>query len=495
MPTRADQGGYQSVVEADWSEGMFRDTARIAIPQGGVFDAADFLLDLPGVARKRGGTVYAGPAFGAGARAEAVAYAEFPAGGQLIGWDENGNAYKVAAGSTVDLVGTDLLARNAVLRFGGGTGLLVYTKAGAAPVKYDGTAAPSALGGTPPSATFAEVYKTRLLLAGTSTNPQRIFFSPTPDIATTWDTTNSWVDALRPITGLAALNNVVFVFQHGNIERLIGATPPPNSDMDLAPFAAVGCTDSRSIVVSDGYVYFANTKGVYRTNGGPPECLTDQGGIGTYWRSLFAGYDPATWYLTAGMYGPYLFVGLLDNSRALVASLMCNVPRRAWWRTTNIKPTMFARARGVAEELYYADATVPRIVALSGIFTPTVGNANDANGAAVAPAIEFRPVGDGPTVKSFGFGRVTFDMRNGGGADPQLAVTVKTGLLADGSSSPDEGGTLAVTSTVARKRFAVNKNAQAVTVALAQTGASAKTELYAVEVEQQPGAMNDDGVG
>ena len=486
---------WDHAVEADFSDGIVRDTARVAIPRGSVYDSVDYLLDLPGVARKRGGTSYAGPAFGAGTRAEAVAYAEFPAGGQLIGWDENGNAYKVTAGATTDLVGTDLQARTAVLRVGGGTNLLVYTKAGSAPVKYDGSAAPSALGGTPPSATFAEVYKSRLVLARTSANPERIFFSPLPDIAAAWDTTNAWLAANRPVTGLAALNNALLVFSDGYLERIIGATPPPNSDMDLGPIASVGCPDSRSIVVSDGYCYFANPRGVYVTNGGLPVCLTDQGGIGSYWRGLFAGYDPTSWYLTAGMYGPFLFVCLLDNTRALVASLMCNVPRRAWWRVSNLKPTMFARARGVAEELYYADATAPRIVALSGIFTPAAGNKNDANGTAVQPTFEFRPLGAGPGVKSFGFGRVTFDMRDAGSDNPTLAVTCKPGVLADTSYAPQEGGTLTETSSVDRRRFAANRDAQAMTVAIAQTGPSSKTEIYAVELDHRPQSLEADGTG
>lgn len=470
-----------------------RDAARVSIPPGSVYDSVDYLLDQPGVARKRGGTAYAGPAFGAGNRAEAVAYAEFPAGNQLIGWDENGNAYKVTAGSTTDLAGTDLLARTAVLRTGGGTNLLVYTKAATAPVKYDGSAAPSALGGSPPSATFAEVYKSRLVLARTSANPERIFFSPLPDIAAAWDTTNSWLAANRPITGLAALNNTILVFSDGHLERIIGATPPPNSDMDLGPVAGIGCPDSRSIVTADGYCYFANPKGVYVTNGSIPVCLTDQGGIGTYWRGLFAGYDSSSWYLSAGMYGPFLFVCLLDNNRALVASLMCNVPRRSWWRVSNIKATMFARARGAAEELYYADATAPRIVALSGIFTPTAANKNDANGTAVAPDIELRPVGGGPGVKSFGFGRVTYDLRDAASDNPTLAVTCKPGVTADSSYTPSEGGTLAETSTVDRRRFAVNRDAQAMTLRITQTGPSAKTELYAVEMAVRPQPLEADG--
>ena len=48
--------------ESNFSKGIIRDTPRTLIPNGGVYDASDFLLHQPGVAIKRGGTSYAGPA-------------------------------------------------------------------------------------------------------------------------------------------------------------------------------------------------------------------------------------------------------------------------------------------------------------------------------------------------------------------------------------------------------------------------------------------------
>jgi hypothetical protein len=64
---------------------------------------------------------------------------------------------------------------------------------------------------------------------------------------------------------------------------------------------------------------------------------------------------------------------------------MCNVSRRAWWRVTNVKATMFSQAVGAAEELYYADRSTNRVATISGFFSPTSSNKNDANGTAVTP--------------------------------------------------------------------------------------------------------------
>src|SRR5262245_17927056 len=40
---------------------MLRDMPRTAMPTATVFNAVDYLLDRPGIARKRGGTSYFGP--------------------------------------------------------------------------------------------------------------------------------------------------------------------------------------------------------------------------------------------------------------------------------------------------------------------------------------------------------------------------------------------------------------------------------------------------
>jgi len=74
-----------------------------------------------------------------------------------------------------------------------------------------------------------------------------------------------------------------------------------------------------------------------------------------------------------------------------------------------------------------------------------------------------------------------------------MSVTVRTGIEADTNYTPPESP-LGETSTLIRPRFQINRNAQAVTVALAQTGPSAKTELYALEVQQRPQSLVGEGV-
>lgn len=488
--------GWIPSTEGDFSRGMVRDMPRIDIPPGGVYDAADYLLHQPGLAKKRGGTAYAGPAMTAATYAQSVLYANIPGNATVLATGDNGHIYTVAGGTTTDLGGSTIATiEKPLLRVGGGKNLVIFTASNGtgSPVKWDGSAAPAGLGGTPPAGAYATIHKTRLVLGNQTASPQRIYFSPTPDIESTWDTANSWIDCDGPVTGLASLFNSLIVFTADHTERIVGTTPPPNSDMDRAPVGSIGCTDARSIVTQEGNVLFANPRGVYLTNGAGFASLTTEGLIESYWQSLFSGYS-SSWTIAAGLLRGYYFVTILNASGTLVATLMCNVKRRAWWRLTNINASMYSSAINAQEELYYADRSTNRVVALSGIFNPSASNKNDANGTAVTPTIEFRAIGEGTGIKAYGFGRLNYDMRDAASDNPTMAVTVKTGVEASASSTPAESPLAETTnSDNTRKRFTIAKEGQAVTIALAQTNASSKTEIYALEVEARSAPLGQDG--
>jgi hypothetical protein len=172
---------------------------------------------------------------------------------------------------------------------------------------------------------------------------------------------------------------------------------------------------------------------------------------------------------------------------------MCNVPRRAWWRLTNTTALMYAQAVGVQDELYYADRSTNRVVALSGIFTASSSNKNDANGTAVTPLLEYRALTRGTGLTSWGDGRLSFYMADAASDNPTMGITVKTGVRAATSSTPSESP-LAENTDEDRKRFTVAKDAQAVTIKLQQSNASSATEVYALEVEGRPHSPVEDGV-
>lgn len=488
---------WQPDVQADWSRGMVRDTARDQIPAGGVYDACDFLLHQTGMAQKRGGSSYLGPVMTAATYACSVVYAVYASGAQVLAVGENGHLYTVTSGTTTDVssLGAVFNSRHkpVVVPSSGAIIAVFFANDGTtAPKRWTGAAA-ATLGGTPPTALMGAYYKQRLVLANSLANPNRIWFSPVPSVESTWDTANSYIDTEQAVSGLAALNNTLLVFHRGSTERIIGATPPPNSDMDKAKIWDIGCTDARSIVVQDGNCLFANPRGVYLTNGSTPVSLTQQGGINNYWRSLFPGYDPVTWSIACGVTQQFLFVTVQTDAGVNVAQLLCHVPTRAWMRLSNIRAMMFANAGESYDDLYYADRTAARVVTLAQVFDPATGNRNDADGTAVLPTIEFAPSGPGVGVNSYGFGRLDYDMP-GASTSPTLGITVKAGLQAERTSWVPAESPLAETTAITRKRFSICRDAQAVTVSLAQSVASDRTEVYALEVERRARTLVGEGV-
>src|SRR5262249_15940063 len=108
---------------------------------------------------------------------------------------------------------------------------------GATPIYYDGTNPPARMpSGSGANGQYLGIYKSRVVVGGGWHNasgppPQnRAYFSPIPNPLSAWDAA-SYIDFDHPITGFASLQNALLVFSWGTTERLIGATPPPDSDM------------------------------------------------------------------------------------------------------------------------------------------------------------------------------------------------------------------------------------------------------------------------
>jgi hypothetical protein len=258
----------------------------------------------------------------------------------------------------------------------------------------------------------------------------------------------------------------------------------------------VGCLDARSIVDIGGEILFAGEEGVWATNGAGVRSLIrrdDQSGIQTYWRSLF---PPGEVRQIAGglLRKDFYIVAILDAESDPVDTLMCHLPTHAWTRLTNVASRMFATGRTENEtmELYSAAAGEGYVHRMYSMLTPTAAFKNDGNGTAVAPTFTFRTAGGGPGLKAWGHGRLSYDMRDAASDNPALAVAVSSGVEAPSFATV---ATLTETSDEARKRFNVNRDAQAVTVKLTQANASAKTELYALEVEARPYDEPSEGVG
>jgi hypothetical protein len=482
-------------VEGDFSRGIVRDLPRSSIPSGGVYDAVDFLLDRPGVAYKRGGTAYQGGTLGATTTGvNMVAATEYPSGVKIMGVGADGHLYdETASGSDIGAFGITTLDTPKLY-----VDKLVVTAS-------DGTTAPKKvtspagtltignLGGSPPTAKFVTTHISRVVLGNSNANPNRVWFSPIPDVESAWDTANAYIDTNHSLSALASIQGVLLTFSAGATERIIGNVPPGTTgeNMSLQPLGQIGCADARSICAWGPNIVFASQEGVYITNGAGFDSLTekpDGTGISSYWRTQYATVEANLGFIAGGIVNRNYYFLTLGYGSTIVDTLICYLPRKAWMRTSNIGCQMYAPGLLGTDELYGATMSGQpgnRIVKFSGLLAPSAANKNDANGTPVTPQLQFRMSGQGVGLKAYGDGHLTYDMRDAAADTPTLAVSLSTGIEANTAFAAVDESPLPATTDSERKRFTISKDAQAANVKVAQTSASSKTEIYLLEVDQR----------
>lgn len=468
------------LLQNNFSEGMKRDFPRESLPRGASWNLVDYIPHVLGAPlRKRGGFSYASNDITA-TKATAsyvlsVVYAPFTAATKLVVHDEDGELYTLTPGSlTVTDVGASLIpAQNPTFY----RNKVIITDGTNAPKSYDGSAI-ATLGATAPSASYSAAFRDFGVLARTSANTNRVYFSDAGD-PTTWDTTNSFIDAVYPVTGLAVLSNSLLVFSQGHIERIRGSVPPPDTDMVRETLFEVGVPDPWSVVVADDRCIFANPQGVYITDGATLVDLTEKGGMKRYWQEQLAAYT-SSYTIAAGFYRGHYIVSVMNGS-TFVDCLVCHVDTNRWWRFSNLKARSFSHAFGVADELYFGLRSAARVCSFSSVFSPTSSVKNDADGTAVAPIVETPFFRGAPGKKTLKQAYVSYDARDAASDNPTLALSYVTSPEA--TSYTSISGSFAETTAQTRARKPLRFSAEGIALKLAQSNASSDTRIYSFSID------------
>ena len=477
---------------------MKRDFARTLMPGEALWNIIDLLPEvIEAPARKRGGYSHESTAV-SGASASSThlvdgIFAPFSSGDVMFAFDDAGFPYAFTTTGATAVTAAPLATRNPV--FYNNYVIVPHSLGTTAPKKITAAAGSgaSALGGSPPAGTYAVIYKDVLWLAAPSASADRIFFSTAGNPEATWDTTNKYLDASFPITGLAALQNAVFVFGLARTMRVRGSIPPPDSDFIVDdPIFDVGCTDNRSISLYRDKVIWGNSQGLYISDGTALEDLTRLCGMKSWWQDIMNGddgfstgtaYSVTGWSIATGVYGDWLVYSVLNGS-TLVDSGMIDLTKYAWLRMSNIKTKRFI-PRPYPQQLFFPrrDAAHPsmRVGGVSQFFYPATANSADADGTAVLPLYE----------TSFGLGDahlktirrvfLTHDTRDPGSANPTQTISY--------IDSPEETSYTTIdtvapeTTEVTRVHRALNRPARGAAFKVAQTGASSDTRHYGLEAE------------
>jgi hypothetical protein len=193
----------------------------------------------------------------------------------------------------------------------------------------------------------------------------------------------------------------------------------------------------------------------------------------------------------AGAFGnDYYLLALLDDVGSGIFSrllLVYHVATGTWSRFQTYPFGDFSPSTATLET-YAAPTNRGYVVTLSDLFAEAPANAADADGTVIQPTITSRVMGAGPFEKAFGDGHLTYDMRTSSGAT--LALTYSRDIE---QQSFQSSFTFAGVAAPTRQRFPVSGDGHGFSWKIAQTGASSKTELYAVELEHRNYEEQADG--
>lgn len=473
-------------------ERMVRDVPRDRMPPGACWGLKDWIPGEKGApAARRGGWAYASPnltTINANVTyVSSVVYAPSLTP-PLVCVGRSAAAtrlFTVTDTSTAsDKGATDFPVENP--KFYRGLVILCDWDGTSSPSSWDGTTLSTTLSGSPPSGSRSCAYKDHFVLAGSSTNAERMWFSAAGN-PTSWDLTSGYLDTTGPITGLHAFRDMILIFHEGTMEKLLGSIPPPGSDMTRGPLFDTGTKYPGSITGSDSFCCFANASSVYMTDGNELVDLAADGGMRSYWQSLFG----TTGRIVSGVFARgWYFVSVASASTlgatpTHLATFMINVQTRAWVELGNVKMFGAARALGDKEELYWGSMTEARVNTLTGIFDGT--NKNDGDGTAVTPTLETPYYNVGQSKGRWRNTYVTYDMSDAATDNPTMALsyildpddTSYTAVVGqDGNAYP-----LAETTEQTRVRRQVGKATFGAAFKLVQSNASGKTMLRRLEAE------------
>ena len=356
-------------------KGMTRDYSVDSLPDGFVWDMKDFIPQRRGTRMESraawqyytttlGSTLWGGY-YARFAKGERMYWLATPGGGghALINHvDPVTGAVVIGVDSGLaSMVQNGVMLRERVYFFDGSETVIPIW------VSFDGTTQTNgSVHASAPKASVGAVHKDRLVVGYGSD----IYFSPLETDGGplgTWDPISK-ISVSKQVTGLGTLGGKLLCFHASRISRVQGQIAPANlvdSDMYVDTLTdQVGCTIPQTICAWNENLVFADERGVYLTDGASVRNLTEQGGIGDFWRDIYATRAAAP-SVSAGIYFDYLVVSVLAEGGSY--TLLCDLNTRGWFRFTNLSIQAMVPSEGTSEEIF-AGLNIGRLIRLSNMF-------------------------------------------------------------------------------------------------------------------------------
>jgi hypothetical protein len=473
------------LLQDSFALGMKQDGPREQLPKGVVWNMTDWIPEFGAPLVKRGGYSRPFNTLTTGSYMTGVGFAAFAAGAQVLMINDAGTLFTaLPGGAAVTSRGAAVVPAHPPTYYRA-TSFICDINGAAVPKTWDGGSLAN-LGGSPPPGSVSCAYKDHLVLGGSAANRNRIWFSSAGNPAA-WATgaSGQWLDITNPVYGMAALRNMIVCFSEGNTERIVGDIIPgiSGSDFRVEPMHPTGCADPASIATDADFVVYANADGVYMTDGVALADITAEGGIKMLWQSLLATYSSA-WTIAATIHRGRYIVSVMNGS-TFICAFMCEVKRRVWTRLTNVKSLMMVSSPvgipNAPSSVYMADRSSLFAGNLATMFTPSGTYKNDGDGTAVLPVLETGYFYGKQGRKRFRRIYVGWYMTDAASDNPILTASYARDLATGAYTALSE--TLAENVVRTRQRIDVGIASEGIAVKLAQSNASAVTNIYSIEAE------------
>lgn len=470
-------------------DGFVSDVSRDQIPQGFVYRMQDWIPNNGAPARKRGGWSYASAGL-SDSWISGAGWHQNPGDAtkdSLVVVTDKGNIYTLnsfsptATGVNRGPTGDPNPLKHKPIYF---LGKLMIFKPGGGVKVWDGSALSDGVANVKAGAAWGDFV---VLADGVN-----VKWGTT---ATTVVTGATWT-APADVVAIATFPHLILLFGYTDTWGLFGDTPPPGGDEALhTVFHGKGCMDARSLTSIGERYYWANSSGIYSTNGQDFQNLTERPdglGISRFWRSLVANFNLKDGWIAAGgqLYGNYL-ISVHNAAGTLLGTLIYDTARGTWFPFTNWGAACYAHRPDSAgslgglgtEELFWGRRSEARVISASPAWSPSSANSADGDGKSVLPQVElvYAQLSQGESRARRVF--VTYDMRSTSG-NPAL----QTQFITDTPDGIYVASTRALGKTTKRTRLPtdVRRVGLGVGLKLVQTSPSDDTSLFKVEVEFHP---------
>lgn len=481
-------------------EGIYRDDGPTAVPPRHVWDCVDFLPGIGGAPlRRRGGWVSLDQF---DSRPEGIVYASFLQGEALLVVTGDQRLYRVpitpGTSTLLKTAGTINRVRQYPLMYRDKLYLPDFSGLRLADaIDFNGTSfSYSQLPASGKAGRYMTVFRDRIVVAGWAGGEMNVSFAQVGDPMDAWDPLSTLTVPL-PVKGLASQRAQMLVFHDGSVTRIKGTAPPSSStssraatvgDMEVELlFDKAGCYDPRTIANWNDQILWADSRGIYITDGIVLRNMAYDAGIATEWRRLFNQQVTA---LTATAFGDFYIIALYGITES--ATFLLDIARRKFVRLGNVDGSGFAVNMKGAEpwtagaknaQRLYGGHISGRVSDLTSMFQPDLASPLDGDGSPVLPLLR---TGWSRHGKGYGFRRILgafLSYSTGGGSGNPITLSVQEQPHGDWSNGLLSLRSVPQSAGINRPFARWGKRVQGAAFQVKQTAQTTDTRIYGLSID------------